>query len=47
MSNMLDIYCGSNALKTIQEQGFKHELFSTMLGSSGGPKWFSLFGLVG
>ena len=45
MSNMLDIYCGSNALKTIQEQGFKQELFSTMLGASGGPKWFSLFGL--
>jgi len=45
MSNMLDIYCGSNALKTIQEHGFKQELFSTMLGASGGPKWFSLFGL--
>ncbi|ASP50017.1 hypothetical protein [Cognaticolwellia beringensis] len=42
---MLDIYCGSDALKTIQEQGFKQELFTTMLGASGGPKWFSLFGL--
>jgi hypothetical protein len=42
---MLDIYCGSNALKTIQEHGFKQELFTTMLGASGGPKWFSLFGL--
>lgn len=45
MANMLDIYCGSNALKTIQQQGFKQELFGTMLGASGGPKWFSLFGL--
>ena len=42
---MLDIYAGSNALKTIQEHGFKQELFTTMLGASGGPKWFSLFGL--
>lgn len=42
---MLEIYAGENALKTIQEQGFKQELFTTMLGASGGPKWFSLFGL--
>ena len=45
MANMLDIYCGSNALKTIQQHGFKQELFTTMLGASGGPKWFTLFGL--
>ncbi len=42
---MLDIYAGSNALKTIQEQGFKQELFTNFLGASGGPKWFILFGL--
>lgn len=42
---MLDIYAGSNALKTIQEHGFKQELFTNFLGASGGPKWFSLFGL--
>ncbi|MFQ3193531.1 MAG: hypothetical protein ACI9N3_000343 [Colwellia sp.] len=36
MANMLDIYCGSNALKTIQERGFKQELLTTMLGASGG-----------
>jgi hypothetical protein len=42
---MLEIYAGENALKIIQEQGFKQELFTTMLGASGGPKWFSLFGL--
>ena len=42
---MLEIYAGSNALKTIQEQGFKPELFTSFLGASGGPKWFTLFGL--
>ncbi len=42
---MLEIYAGKNALKTIQEQGFKQELFSNFLGASGGPKWFILFGL--
>ena len=42
---MLDIYCGENALKTIQENGFKQELFTNFLGASGGPKWFTLFGL--
>lgn len=42
---MLDIYAGSNALKTIQEHGFKQELFTNFLGASGGPKWFTLFGL--
>jgi len=42
---MLEIYAGKNALKTIQEQGFKQELFSNFLGASGGPKWFMVFGL--
>jgi hypothetical protein len=42
---MLDIYAGSNALKKIEQQGFSHEMFTTMLGASGGPKWFTLFGL--
>jgi len=42
---MLDIYAGENALKTIQENGFKQELFTNFLGASGGPKWFTLFGL--
>lgn len=42
---MLDIYAGKNALKTIQEQGFKQELFTNFLGASGGPKWFIVFGL--
>lgn len=42
---MLEIYAGKNALTTIQEQGFKQELFTNFLGASGGPKWFTLFGL--
>jgi len=42
---MLEIFAGKNAFKTIQEQGFKQELFTNFLGASGGPKWFTLFGL--
>jgi len=42
---VLEIYAGKNALKIIQEQGFKQELFTNFLGASGGPKWFTLFGL--
>ncbi len=39
---MLEIYAGQTALKTIKEQGFKQELFTSFLGASGGPKWFVL-----
>jgi|GEM_PF-1964638 len=39
---MLDIYAGANALKTIQEHGFKQELFTNFLGASGGLKWLLL-----
>ena len=42
---MLEIYAGETALKTIQEQGFSPELFTSFLGASGGPKWFTLLGL--
>jgi len=42
---MLGIYAGISALKTIQEKGFSPELFSTFLGASGGPKWFTLYAL--
>ncbi len=41
----LEIYAGSNALKTIKQQGFKQELFTSFLGASGGPKWFVLSGM--
>lgn len=42
---MLEIYAGENALTTIQEHGFKQELFTNFLGASGGPKWFTLYAL--
>lgn len=42
---MLDIYAGKSALQTIHEKGFNSDLFTSFLGASGGPKWFSLFGL--
>nr|MBL0688900.1 patatin-like phospholipase family protein [Pseudoalteromonas sp.] len=42
---MIDIYAGKTAAKIINEQGFKPELFTSFLGASGGPKWFTLFGL--
>ncbi|OKY28012.1 hypothetical protein [Thalassotalea sp. PP2-459] len=42
---MLTIYAGKNALKQINENGFTPGLFSAMYGASGGPKWFTLFGL--
>jgi hypothetical protein len=42
---MLNIYAGNNALKTIEREGFKPDLFSYFLGASGGHKWFVLSGL--
>lgn len=42
---MLEIYAGNAALKTIQEKGFSPELFTSFLGASGGPKWFTLYAL--
>lgn len=40
---MIEIYAGKTALKTIQEQGFNQSMFSSMIGASGGPKWFTLY----
>jgi len=42
---MLEIYAGDSAINTIQNQGFTPDLFTSFLGASGGPKWFTLFGL--
>jgi hypothetical protein len=42
---MLDIYAGPKALQRITNEGFAPELFDTILGASGGPKWFVLAGL--
>ncbi|NVK24308.1 MAG: patatin-like phospholipase family protein [Gammaproteobacteria bacterium] len=42
---MLDVYVGEHAKKVIEEHGFEQSLFEVFLGASGGPKWFTLFGL--
>jgi hypothetical protein len=44
-SHSLDFYAGSTALAELQQHGLKQERFSIMLGASGGPKWFVLYGL--
>ena len=41
----LKFYAGKTARSTIRQHGLKPELFSAILGASGGPKWFSLTGL--
>lgn len=40
---MIEIYAGKTALNTLKEHGFKQSLFTTMIGASGGPKWFTLY----
>ncbi len=42
---MLDIYVGKKAKAIIEQQGLNQQIFSMFLGASGGPKWFTLFGL--
>lgn len=42
---MLDIYAGKSAMQQIEQHGFNQDMFTSMLGASGGPKWFTLFGL--
>ncbi|MCF2946747.1 patatin-like phospholipase family protein [Paraglaciecola aquimarina] len=42
---LLDIYAGKKAFMRIQQEGFSADLFDTILGASGGPKWFVLAGL--
>ena len=41
----LEIYAGPVARERIKQQGLGPELFSLLLGASGGPKWFVLYGL--
>ena len=41
----LSFYAGKSALARIQSEGIKPEMFSAVLGASGGPKWFVLTGL--
>jgi hypothetical protein len=42
---MLTIFAGKKAQQIIHKHGFVPELFHTILGASGGPKWFVLAGL--
>ncbi|NQV71229.1 MAG: patatin-like phospholipase family protein [Pseudohongiella sp.] len=41
----LSIFAGPTALQRIQADGLRADQFKVMLGASGGPKWFVLFGL--
>ena len=45
MTSSISVYAGKSALKRLQQNGFKADLFNRMAGASGGPKWFTLFGL--
>ena len=42
MQSALSLYMGSEAAKTIGEQGWQAAPFSTLIGASGGPKWLIL-----
>lgn len=41
----LQIFAGPAALGQIREEGLRAEQFRVLLGASGGPKWFVLYGL--
>ena len=42
MQSALSVYMGSEAAKTIGDQGWQAAPFSTLIGASGGPKWLIL-----
>jgi hypothetical protein len=41
-ASALSVYLGREAARQIGREGWSAELFSTLLGASGGPKWFIL-----
>lgn len=41
----LQLYAGPTALRTLQRDGLRAEQFRLIVGASGGPKWFVLYGL--
>jgi len=43
--NALQLFAGPAALSTIKRDGLRPEQFRTIVGASGGPKWFVLYGL--
>lgn len=45
MTSSISIYAGDTALKEIQNNGISSQQIKVLAGASGGPKWFTLFGL--
>ena len=45
MTSSISLYAGKTALKEIRKNGLSSEQIIAMAGASGGPKWFTLFGL--
>ncbi len=45
MSSSISVYAGKTALKQINQNGLSSQQIKVMAGASGGPKWFTLFGL--
>lgn len=45
LAGVLRLRAGDEARATIAREGVRSELFGTMLGASGGPKWLALAGL--
>ncbi|MCP5358442.1 MAG: patatin-like phospholipase family protein [Pseudomonadales bacterium] len=41
----LDLFAGPTALRRLQREGLRADSFGTVVGASGGPKWFVLYGL--
>jgi len=42
MADALAVYAGREAARRIRREGWSPDLFSLLLGASGGPKWFIL-----
>ncbi len=45
MTSSISVYAGKTALNEIRSNGISNDQFIAMAGASGGPKWFTLFGL--
>lgn len=45
MTTSISVYAGKTALEEIKKNGLSSQQIKVMAGASGGPKWFTLFGL--
>jgi hypothetical protein len=45
MSSSISVYAGKTAMAEVKANGLSSEQIKVMAGASGGPKWFTLFGL--